>query len=349
MTRAAIPLTPAAALWKSAAHRIRQSRATRGDSRASMASAGWGWFNKRRRRATGHAALSLAADRVAIVVRPADGRAPMAVERAADGDAAIALQALVRDAGAAGMACEWVLDAGAYALLQVERPAVPPAEWVQALRWKVRDLIPFPVEEAVMDAFEVPGLDSRGRPPTLYLAVARKEELRPHIARIEAAGLQLSRITIADLAWSQAVRRLSPGDDSQAALALDARGGTMLALRDGQLFVARRFEFDADDQRALRDAGGGRGDRLFERIALELQRTLDYFDRTHQRPPPRRLLLLSGVPGLDDLGESLRRTLGLDVQGALPASCWAVLEGLPADARVRLAPLAAAVEAASAP
>jgi MSHA biogenesis protein MshI len=314
-----------------------------------MANAGWGLFSKRRRASVGQAALSLAADRVALVVQPAGGRPATAYERATGGDVAGTLQALVREAGAEGMACEWVLDPGGYSLLQVDKPAVPPEEWVQALRFKVRDLIGFPLEDAVMDAFEVPGLDSRGRPPTLYLAVARKDELRPQIAAIEAAGLQLERIGIADLAWAEAARQLSPSDDSQVALALDARGGSMLALRERTLFVARRFEFDAEDQRALRDVQGGRSERLFERIALELQRTLDYFDRTHQRPPPRRLLLLGGVEGLEGLGDALRSMLGLDVQRAEPESQWPALATLAPGARMRLAALAATAATAGQP
>lgn len=276
-----------------------------------------------------------------MVVRGEGPGPARAFERQAGADAASILASLVREAGAEGMACEWVLDPGAFSLLQVDKPAVPPAEWVQALRWKVRDLIGFPVDDAVMDAFEVPGLDTRGRPPTLYLAVARKDELRPRIAQIEAAGLRLERIGIADLAWAEVVRVLSPGDDSQAALVVDARGGTMLALRESTLFVSRRFEFDADDQRALREPQGGRAERTFERIALELQRTLDYFDRTHQRPPPRRLLLLAGTAGLEGLEASLRTNLGLEVLTASPEAEWPMLAPLDATARVRLTGLAA--------
>lgn len=276
-----------------------------------------------------------------MVVQPADGRQPTAHERVGGVDALQSLPSLVLEAGAQGMACEWVLDPGSYSLLQVEKPPVPPAEWVQALRWKVRDLIGFPVEDAVMDAFEVPGLDSRGRPPTLYLAVARKDELRPSIAAIEAAGLSMARIGIADLSWADVVRQLSPGDESQVALAIDARGGSMLTLRDSTLFVARRFEFDAEEQRILREPQPGRAERMFERIALELQRTLDYFDRTHQRPPPRRLLLIVGVDGLDGLGDALRGMLGLEVQLAEPEARWPMLGTLPPAARMRLAALAA--------
>lgn len=311
-----------------------------------MAKPAWGFFSRRHRPPAGHVALSLATDRLALVALPADGRPAIAIERITNGDPASTLQTLVRETAIESMACEWVLGPGSYSLVQVDKPAVPAEEWIQALRWKVRDLIGFPLEDAVMDAFEVPGLESRGRPPTLYLAVARKDDLRPLVATIEAAGLQLARIGIADLAWAEAVRQLAPGDDSQAALVLDARGGSMLALRERKLFVARRFEFDADDQRALRDPGAGRSARLFERIALELQRTLDYFDRTHQRPPPRRLLLLASADELQGLAEALREQLGLEVQQPSPESHWKVLATLPPGASVRLAGLAATVTGA---
>lgn len=309
-----------------------------------MAIAEGSFFARRRRRAPGRAALSLTNERIGLVVV---GRGPgFAAERPAGTDPAATLAALVREAGAAGTPTEWVLDPGQYQLLQVEKPMVPPAEWVQALRWKVRDLLPFPTEDAVMDAFEVPGLDSRGRPPSLYLAASRKEELRPRIAQIAAAGLVLERIGIADLAWAEVVRQAAASDDSLAALVLDPRGGSMLALREQRLFVARRFEFDGEDQRALRDPAGGRGERLFERIALELQRTLDYFDRNHQRPPPRRLLLAAGVEGLEGLEEALRRLLGIEVQAIDAGSHWPLLATAPAPARLRLAALAAAGSAA---
>lgn len=305
-----------------------------------MAIAEGSLFAKRRRRPAGRVVLSINSDRIGLIVA---GRGPAyAVERPAGSDVAVTLAGLLRDANAIGMAAEWVLEPGQYSLMQVDKPAVPASEWAQALRWKVRDLLPFPVEEAVMDAFEVPGLESRGRPSSLYLAVARKEELRPRIAQIAAAGLHLERISVADLAWAEVARQLADTEDSLAALVLDPRGGSMLALREQCLFVARRFDFDADDQRALREPQDGRSDRLFERVALELQRTLDYFDRSHQRPAPRRLLLLPGVDGMDGLDAALRRLLGLEVQRAEVASQWPALAAEPEPARLRLAALAAA-------
>ncbi len=309
-----------------------------------MANVRWDFFAKRRGRPSGRAALSLTNDRIGLVAAGPAG--PRALERDAGVDPAATRASMVAEAGAAGVDCEWVLEAGQFSLLQVDKPAVPRAEWVQALRWKVRDLLPFPFEEAVMDAFEVPGLESRGRPPTLYLAVGRKDDLRPRIAQIAASGLRLDRIGIADLAWAEVSRRLGNADDSLATLVLDPRGGTMLALREQALFVSRRFEFDAEDQRALRDPQAGGIERLHERIARELQRTLDYFDRTHQRTPPRRLLLACGVDGLEGLEAALRTLLGLDVIIAPVEATWPVLATVPAPARSRLAALVVAGEGA---
>lgn len=312
-----------------------------------MLKSGWGLFANRHRPSLGRAALSMNGERLALWVDGKPGHAARVACRALGSaqESDTALAELVQALGAKQHACEWLLDPGQYSLVQVERPPVPAEEWVAALRWKVRDLIGFPVEEAVMDAFEIPGLETRGRPPGLYLAVARKDELRPGIQRIREAGLDLLRIGIADLAWASAARTMTPGEDSLAVLVLDLRGGSMLILRDESLFVVRRFEFDASEQRALRDApAAALGSRWIERVALELQRTLDYFDRTHQRPPPGRLLLLTAIGQGPPLAEGLRQLLGLEVLLADPARHWPELEGSDDATRAGLVGLAACLQ-----
>jgi len=304
------------------------------------------FFAKRQRLVPGHAVFSLNNERVGLVVKGPSGG--FAAERPAGNHAGVTLAKLVQEAGAADMSAEWLLEPGQYQMLPVEKPAVPASEWVSALRWKARDMLPFPIEEAVLDAFEVPGSDSHGRPASLYLAAARKDELRPRIAEIATAGLVLKNIGIADLAWAAVARQVIPGDDSLAVLVLDPRGGSMLALREQRLFVSRRFEFDSDNQRALRDRHEPLVERLFERVVLELQRTLDYFDRNHQRPPPRRLLLVSGVDGAEGLEGNLRRLLGIEVQALDAATHWPVLSAQTGAMRSRLAALAATASGAAA-
>jgi MSHA biogenesis protein MshI len=49
-----------------------------------------------------------------------------------------------------------VVDSGSYQLVQLEAPNVEPQEWRAAIRWRLRDVIDFPLEEATVDVFEIP-------------------------------------------------------------------------------------------------------------------------------------------------------------------------------------------------
>ena len=52
--------------------------------------------------------------------------------------------------------CITTLDIGAYSLLFVEAPDVPSSELRAAIRWRVKDLIDFHIDDAVIDVFDVP-------------------------------------------------------------------------------------------------------------------------------------------------------------------------------------------------
>ena len=73
----------------------------------------------------------------------------------------------VQQARASGL-----MPMGAYNLILVEAPDVPQAEIRAAVRWRVKDLIDFSIDDAVIDVFEVPPLKG-GRANMLYAVVAR--------------------------------------------------------------------------------------------------------------------------------------------------------------------------------
>lgn len=244
------------------------------------------------------------------------------------------LRTAVKEARLGNADCVLTLDASSYSLLQVEKPNVPQAELLAAVRWRIRDLIAFPLEDAVVDAFEVPGLENRGRPPSLYVAAARKSELKPLVDTITAVGLRLSRINIAELAMRNLAARLAGNEESVAVLSLGERSGVLVVLRDRALYVTRRLDLDANDAAALGggEAGASGRRRLFDRIALEVQRTLDFFDSTFQKSPVRKIFVLVAAPGLEELPQALRDNLGVassfaDLGGALNATAIAIDAG----------------------
>ena len=66
------------------------------------------------------------------------------------------LQKLVKSHRLDRSACTSVMEMHEYNLLLVEAPDVPPAELRAAIRWRIKDLIDFHVDDAVVDVFEVP-------------------------------------------------------------------------------------------------------------------------------------------------------------------------------------------------
>src|ERR1044071_3667210 len=71
-----------------------------------------------------------------------------------------------------------VLDPGGYRLLLVEAPDVPPDELRAAVRWRVKDLIDFHVDDAVIDVFEMPPHARGGRNRMMYAATAKADYVK---------------------------------------------------------------------------------------------------------------------------------------------------------------------------
>ena len=73
-----------------------------------------------------------------------------------EGDGAAALTRLRRELRLDRYRCTTLLGSGGYQMLQVEAPNVPKAEAKNAVRWKIKDMIDFPVEAAPAAAKSAP-------------------------------------------------------------------------------------------------------------------------------------------------------------------------------------------------
>ena len=81
-----------------------------------------------------------------------------------------------------------------------------------------------------------------------------------------------------------------------AMLSFSEEGGLLTFTARGELYLSRRIEISLDQLIGVR---AEMREQLFERIALELQRSLDHFDRQFSNIPLARLLL---APLPEELG-----------------------------------------------
>ncbi len=200
-----------------------------------------------------------------------------------------------------------VLDPSGYRLLLVEAPDVPADELRAAVRWRVKDLIDFHVDDAVIDVFEMPAHARGGPQRMMYAVTAKAEVVKREIERIEAAGLNLDVIDIPELSLRNIAALLETDQRSVAFLYMGARRSTLLLVRQGVLFLARHIETGVA---TLAEAGELRSD-LVAGLALEVRRSLDYFESHYEQTSIQRL----HASGLEaEHREAIARELGLAVE-----------------------------------
>ncbi|MCA1924672.1 MAG: agglutinin biogenesis protein MshI [Thiobacillus sp.] len=238
--------------------------------------------------------------------------------------------------GNAPLPASLVLAPGDYQILPIDAPPVPPQEMKMAVRWRIKDLIDFPVDDATVDVIRLDTgqADTGGK---LLAVVAHNRVLKRHIELAERTRLKLTAIDIPELAQRNIAALLETPDRVLALLSFTPQGGLLTLTRNGALCFYRRIEFSGQalaglDQERMRPA--------FDRLALELQRSLDHIERQHGdwRLDKIVLALPAAVPGLADY---LREQLYLPLEAAdldgvfdgdLPdpstlAACWFALGG----------------------
>lgn len=228
----------------------------------------------------------------------------VAAERAA------VLSSLARQYQLDAADCTSLMESGHASLLLVEAPEVDPTELKAAVRWRIKDLIDFHVDDAVIDVFDIEG--QRGRTKMMYVVVARIATVQEHIDLLEEAGVNLAVIDIAELAQRNIAALLPEDQNGVALLHLTSRGGLLTLTRQGSLFLVRNLEFGTDQLMAavpaatkseftLDDDVAPALRRLMDTIVLEIQRSVDYFESHFGLPPISGLViapLAQPVPGL---------------------------------------------------
>lgn len=188
------------------------------------------------------------------------------------------LSQLAQEIGARNTPLVALLGSEHYQAVVVEAPTVPEEELRGALRWKVKDLINFHIDDAVLD--HLPVQAGAGRTPSLYVVAAQSPAVRELAKPYHEADLRLEVIDVRESAQHNLAMRLAPPDYAVAVLHLEEDVGLLTFSFGDDLILSRRIE-----------GRGATGDFLFEKVAMEVQRSVDFFERQHSWFPLARLYL----------------------------------------------------------
>ncbi|RDE18855.1 hypothetical protein DV711_14655 [Motiliproteus coralliicola] len=218
------------------------------------------------------------------------------------------LKAAVAQLGLNGASVSWVLSPKDYNLLLVEAPAVDEAEMADALRWRVKDMLSFDIEHAVLDFFELPEDAYRGRSRMLYVAVIQQSVSDRIESLVNGAGMALKALLIPELMLIR-LKQLEGETLATAVLGLQSPHSLISMVSEGSLYLTRQVDSDVSllspDAVEIETRASG--------LVLDIQRSLDYYESQIGKPPCLRLLVCPQQPGETPLLGQLRYNLAVEL------------------------------------
>jgi MSHA biogenesis protein MshI len=175
--------------------------------------------------------------------------------------------------------CNYVLDESQYELQLLETPPVEEDELLEAVRWRLKDLITMPIDDAVIDAFPLPEDAYRGRIKMLYAVAAAKETIEEAIKFVRQCGLACNVIDIPELALRNIALYLPEMDfGTVALLKMKENQGDMFMYSQDAMYLSRQIEMGYSSLAHETGAFSLDNSVMLERLGLDLQRSLDYYE-----------------------------------------------------------------------
>lgn len=215
-------------------------------------------------------------------------------------------------------------------LFQLEKPAVEEGELLQAVNWKINDLINYDVETAVVDVFELP---PSPKSPLSYInaVVANEVVVGGYVDSIKQSGLSLLAIDVHDLVTKNYCKVCDIFDTTVAVLQFSDNEGLVTIYHNEDLYVARDFKIGLlDIEAALND-----NESTYDSVLLELQRSMDYFESSYGLGLVKKMMIFPSSPGTIRMANYVQNYVGYELdfadvnvhgneqQGPLDKHCFA--------------------------
>ena len=209
-----------------------------------------------------------------------------------------------------GMPCCFVLDDKDYQMLTIDPPDVPAEEIKEAVKWKVKDLISLPLEEVMVDVFIIPASNEAAK-SLANVIVVHKAVIEQISSWMEELDLQLKAIDIPELSYRNYLETVGYLEKNIALVLIKENYGKLIVINRGSVCFSRHFSLHYK---------GGLFDELPDAdIALELQRSLDYYERQLKYIVPPKIVVVGENITEDKITASIKDSLNQQIVAESPA------------------------------
>lgn len=208
--------------------------------------------------------------------------------------------------------CSHLLSPGEYQILTVETPGVPQEELKTAVRWLLKDMLDYHVDDATIDVLDIPvDKNAPARKAMMYVVAARNQLIAQRQTLFDSVQIPLKVIDIPELAQRNIATLIAPADRGLALLSFNENGSLLTISFNGELYLSRRLDINL---KQLGTADSELQHQLFEKITLELQRTFDHLDRQYHFISLARLVLAPATAEIAALSAYLTDNLYIPVE-----------------------------------
>lgn len=206
--------------------------------------------------------------------------------------------------------CHFVLNLDEYQFLQIEKPQVENQELQSALRWHIKDLIDYHIDDVVLDYITLP-VDNM----PLQVITTRKSMVQKRVDLLSEAKCQIASIDIATQAARNLIdkiKSIEPGI-SIGLINLSDSNAKISVLLNNDIYINRLTGIGADSLNHVSEDDLN-SHEIVDSLAIELQRTFDYYESYSRKPAVSKLLIMSNTRPNVQLSEMIQQRLGVDCQ-----------------------------------
>ena len=193
----------------------------------------------------------------------------------------------------------WLLGPEDYQLNLIESMPVPANELQTALSWRIRSLISYPIDEAVLEYFELPAKKSSHNTPLIAAVTAQKAILQPYISLLKNCGLKIAAIDIPELAMLNLTALYENDEKCTAFLNFYEKIVILNISCQKVLYFTRRIIIPFT----------GEGIMDYEKLSLEIMRYFDFFRSQWRLSSPTRIFAAAERGEIQIIAQALTERL----------------------------------------
>jgi MSHA biogenesis protein MshI len=205
-----------------------------------------------------------------------------------------------------GFPCHWVLYPGQYQLITTDNIDVAENELAQAIKWRVKGLIEYSIDDVTIDACIIPPHGINGQRNKVFVIAAQTSWLQTRLKIFEQSYLNVRKIIHADMAIRNLIMAKEILHGPFICFYLDASICKIIIYFANDLYLVRQLTLDFSSKKA--------SSQVYNSIILELQRSSDYCVSELKLSPPVKLLVSPKVSTYHGLLARIKDEINIPIE-----------------------------------